>query len=88
MILEIYRIAEESEENPDLIKVVFELLYGCAMRVSELCDLKFSSVDLKQAQVRVLGKGSKMRIVPIGEKSILVLNDYLKNILLKSLMIT
>jgi site-specific recombinase XerD len=77
LILEIYKIAEESEEKPELVKVVFELLYGCAFRVSELCDLKYSSVDIKRAQVRVLGKGNKMRIVPIGEKSLEILSEYL-----------
>ena len=77
LILEIYKLAEESDENPELVKVVFELLYGCALRVSELCDLKYSNVDFKKAQTRVLGKGNKMRIVPIGEKSISILNDYL-----------
>jgi site-specific recombinase XerD len=39
--------------------------------------LKFSSVDIKKAQVRVLGKGNKMRIVPIGDKSIKILEEYL-----------
>lgn len=77
LILEIYKLAEESDDNPELVKIVFEMLYGCALRVSELCDLRFSSVDIKKAQVRVLGKGNKMRIVPIGDKSVIVLNDYL-----------
>jgi site-specific recombinase XerD len=77
LILQIYKLADKSDENPELVKVVFELLYGCALRVSELCDLKYSSIDIKKAQVRVLGKGSKMRIVPIGEKSLLILNEYL-----------
>ena len=76
-ILEIYKLADEADENPELVKVVFELLYGCALRVSELCDLKFSSIEMKKAQVRVIGKGNKMRIVPIGEKSLLILNEYL-----------
>jgi len=39
LILKIYNLADESDENPELVKVVFELLYGCALRVSELCDL-------------------------------------------------
>ena len=77
LILQIYKLIDESDNNPELVKAVFELLYGCALRVSELCDLKYSSVDVKKAQIRVLGKGSKMRIVPIGEKSIFILKDYL-----------
>ena len=77
LILEIYKLADEVDKNPELVKVVFEMLYGCALRVSELCDLKYSNLDLKKAQIRVLGKGNKMRIVPIGEKSLVILNDYL-----------
>jgi site-specific recombinase XerD len=77
LILDIYKIADEFDDNPELVKIVFEMLYGCALRVSELCDLKYSSIDTKKAQVRILGKGSKMRIVPIGEKSLLILNEYL-----------
>jgi site-specific recombinase XerD len=77
LILQIYKLAEESDKNYELVKVIFELLYGCALRVSELCDLKYSNIDIKRAQLRVLGKGNKMRIVPIGEKSIQILNGYL-----------
>jgi site-specific recombinase XerD len=84
LILEIYKLVEESDENPELVKVVFELLYGCALRVSELCDLKYSSIDLDKSQVRVLGKGNKVRIIPIGEKSLLILNDYLDKYPVKS----
>lgn len=84
LILEIYKLVEESDENPELVKVVFELLYGCALRVSELCDLKYSSIDLDKSQVRVLGKGNKVRIIPIGEKSLLILNEYLDKYPVKS----
>lgn len=84
LILEIYKFVEESDENPELVKVVFELLYGCALRVSELCDLKYSSIDLDKSQVRVLGKGNKVRIIPIGEKSLLILNEYLDKYPVKS----
>lgn len=77
LILRIYKLAEESDQDYELVKVIFELLYGCALRVSELCDLKYANIDTQKAQVRVLGKGNKMRIVPIGEKSIQILNEYL-----------
>lgn len=77
LILQIYDEAEKIDEKPELVKVIFEMLYGCALRVSELCDLKFSDVDIDKSQVRVFGKGSKTRIVPIGEKSIKILKEYL-----------
>ncbi len=76
-ILNIYELAEENGENPKLIKAVFELLYGCALRVSELCGLNFADIDLKSKTIRVLGKGSKTRIVPIGDKSIKIVKEYL-----------
>jgi len=79
IILSIYKLADENDEKPELVKVIFELLYGCALRVSELCDLKLSDLSYNKSQVRILGKGSKMRIVPVGEKSLAVLENYLKN---------
>lgn len=68
------------DKNPDsglLEKVILELLYGCALRVSELCNLKFKDVDFESSTIRILGKGNKMRIVPLGSKSLALLNLYL-----------
>lgn len=45
---------------------VLELLYGSGMRVSELCGIDIDDLDLDRATVRVLGKGSKERVVPFG----------------------
>ncbi len=61
-------------------KAVFELLYGCALRVSELCSLNIGDVDLKKMNVRVLGKGSKVRIAPLGNKSLIIIKDYFQSI--------
>ncbi len=78
---EIYRLLDE--ENNSCVrmrnKAIFELLYGCALRVSELCGLNIGDLDLKKMNVRVLGKGSKVRIVPVGHKSLEILNDYLES---------
>lgn len=46
---------------------VLELLYGSGLRVAELCSLDCSSIDLAQQAIRVWGKGSKERRVPLGE---------------------
>ena len=79
--LEIYTLLDK--ENDSYVikrnKAIFELLYGCTLRVSELCDLNIGDVDLKKMNVRVLGKGSKVRIVPVGHKSLDILNDYLES---------
>ena len=76
-ILKIYDLAVEAEDEPERIKIIFELLYGCALRVSELCDLNFGDLDIKSRTLRVKGKGSKIRIVPVGEKSIEIVEEYL-----------
>ncbi len=77
LILEIYKIAEEGDKDPKLVKVIFELLYGCALRVSELCQLNRIDLDLDEKILRIVGKGNKMRIVPVGSKSISVIDEYL-----------
>lgn len=76
-ILKTFELADEADNNSLLIKVIFELLYGCSLRVSELCNLKAGDLDLEKGIIRVLGKGSKIRIVPIGLESKKNLEEYL-----------
>ncbi len=76
-ILKTFQLVDEADGNPVLIKAIFELLYGCSLRVSEVCNLKAGDVDFEKGSLRVLGKGSKTRIVPIGEQSKKNLTDYL-----------
>ena len=83
-ILKTFQLADEVEDNPLLVRVIFELLYGCSLRVSELCNLKVGDINLDNRSLRVLGKGSKTRIVPIGEKSKKNLADYLNSLVVKS----
>jgi integrase/recombinase XerC len=77
IILNAYKEIDKDQKNGKLYKVIIELLYGCALRVSELCNLNFGDIDIRSKTVRILGKGNKVRIVPIGDKSIMVLNEYL-----------
>lgn len=56
---------------------VLELLYGGGLRVSELCGLKGGDLDLKTGLVRLLGKGSKERIVPVGDSAVHAVQAYL-----------
>jgi integrase/recombinase XerC len=83
-ILKTFELAEEADKNPQLVKVIFELLYGCSLRVSEVCSLKSGDVDLEKGLIRVLGKGSKIRIVPVGEQSKKNLADYLHSFPVKN----
>ncbi|MGD8829425.1 MAG: site-specific tyrosine recombinase XerD [Pseudomonadales bacterium] len=50
-------------------RAMLELLYASGLRISELVGLKTSSVNLQQGVVRVLGKGGKERLVPVGEEA-------------------
>ncbi len=77
IILSAYTEADSYAEHPELVKVIFELLYGCAIRVSELCGINREDIDLTQKTLKVFGKGNKNRIVPIGNKSVPIINDYL-----------
>jgi integrase/recombinase XerC len=79
IILNIYEEIDKDQKNTKLYKVIFELLYGCSLRVSELCNLNFGDIDIRSKTVRILGKGNKVRITPIGDKSIIVLNEYLSD---------
>lgn len=58
-------------------KAILEVLYACGLRVSELISLKISDLYLDQEIIRVLGKGSKERLVPIGRSAIKWIKRYL-----------
>ena len=69
----------------DIESVILELLYGAGLRVSELVNLDMNNIELSSRYVRCTGKGSKERIIPIGEKAKKSILKYLKDreILLK-----
>lgn len=58
-------------------KAMIEVLYSCGLRVSELIGLKWSNIFFDQGFVRVIGKGNKERLVPIGSKAIHEIEFYL-----------
>lgn len=66
-------------------KAMIELMYGSGLRVSELIALDVNSIDFTNCIIRIVGKGKKERIVPIGEYSMYYLNLYIekRNSLLK-----
>lgn len=57
-------------------KAMIEVLYSCGLRVSELCNLKISDLFLDEGFIKVKGKGSKERLVPISPKAIKELKLY------------
>lgn len=59
-------------------RAIIEMLYGCGLRVSELVNLRVSDLFFKESFIRVLGKGSKQRLVPIGECAIDAVNAYME----------
>ncbi|MDR3253814.1 MAG: site-specific tyrosine recombinase XerD [Endomicrobium sp.] len=58
-------------------RAMLELLYATGLRVSELINLKFSNINLKDCFLRVIGKGSKERLIPFGDKAKYFINIYL-----------
>lgn len=68
-------------------KAMLELMYACGLRVSEIVDLKLTDIDLVNSIVKVFGKGSKERIIPIGEYANAALGIYInhyRDLLLKN----
>lgn len=57
-------------------RAILEVLYGCGLRVSEAVNLRISSLYLSEGFVRVIGKGDKERLVPIGEAAVDAINEY------------
>ncbi|MFD2554874.1 site-specific tyrosine recombinase XerD [Sphingobacterium tabacisoli] len=61
-------------------KAILEVLYGCGLRVSELINLKISNLFLDIDFIKIEGKGSKERLVPIGSQAIKYLKIYLQEV--------
>ncbi|HNV53129.1 MAG TPA: tyrosine-type recombinase/integrase, partial [Tenuifilaceae bacterium] len=59
-------------------KAIIETLYSCGLRVSELVNLKLTELFFDDGYIRVIGKGNKERLVPIGHKAIRDINQYLQ----------
>ena len=59
-------------------KAMFEILYSCGLRVSELVNLRLQNIDFDEELLRFMGKGDKERITPVGDMGMLFLKKYLK----------
>ncbi len=60
-------------------KSILELLYSSGLRISELVNLEFKNIDLNDCIIRIMGKGSKERIVPISDIAIKYIKIYIKD---------
>ena len=58
-------------------KAIIEMLYSCGLRVSEVCDLSLNQLFLEDDMIRIMGKGSKERLLPVGGRAKKLLNEYL-----------
>lgn len=67
----------DSEKHALRDRAILELLYSSGLRVSELTGLNIGDLDLAGGMVRVMGKGGKERIVPVGSRAIEATHDYL-----------
>ena len=86
--LPVYLTVEEIDNflNIDIIdafsarnKSMLELLYATGLRISELINLEFKNIDLNDCTIKVMGKGSKERIIPLSDTAIKYLKIYVKD---------
>lgn len=75
IIAQIDLSSNEGQRN----KAIIELLYGCGLRVSELTELKLSDLFFEQSFIKVLGKGNKERLVPVGHDAVKEITNYINN---------
>ncbi|UKT65496.1 site-specific tyrosine recombinase XerD [Pedobacter mucosus] len=61
-------------------KAIIEVLYGCGLRVTELTELKISNIYAQIEFIKVIGKGNKERLIPIGGEALKLIDIYLKEI--------
>lgn len=78
---EVDRLLAAPDESTDLglrDRAMLELLYATGLRVSELVGLKLDSLNLQRGYIVAFGKGSKERVVPVGEEAMLWLSRYIE----------
>ena len=69
-----------SKEGGERNKAILETLYGCGLRVSELLNLKISNIYFKESFIRIIGKGDKERLIPIGSTALKHINIYINEV--------
>lgn len=76
---QMHQLLEINDDDPLATrdKAIMELLYSCGLRISELINANLNNLDLAQKEIRVIGKGNKERIVPIGSAAVAALEKWL-----------
>ena len=77
---EMFRLLERPDRSKPLglrDLAILEVFYSCGIRVSELEGLNLSSIDFEQRLIRVMGKGNKERIIPIGRSALSAVRGYM-----------
>jgi DNA replication protein DnaC len=75
-VLSIIEQVDLTEPEGARNRAILEMLYSCGLRVSELVNLKLSDLFLDDGFIRIIGKGNKQRLVPIGEYAINAVENY------------
>ncbi|MGH8015222.1 MAG: site-specific tyrosine recombinase XerD [Candidatus Zixiibacteriota bacterium] len=75
-ISKIITAVDTKPENGKRDRAILELLYGSGLRISELASLKKSDIESEAGFIRVLGKGNKQRLVPMGKYAAKAIDDY------------
>lgn len=78
-IKELFDCFNEQDPYEMRDKAIFELLYSSGLRISEACNLRLEDLDLENLFLTVRGKGGRERLVPFGQKSLEVIQNYMEN---------
>ncbi|MCY4580859.1 MAG: site-specific tyrosine recombinase XerD [Chloroflexi bacterium] len=72
-------VSASQQDTPDSLRdrAMFELIYACGLRVTELVSLNMEDLELEQGSVRCLGKGGKERMIPVHDSAVAVLRRYI-----------
>lgn len=76
---EVSRLLKENLNDPMISRdlAMFELMYSSGLRLSELVNINLADLDLDMGEIRVVGKGSKMRVLPVGSHAVAAVNKWL-----------
>ena len=74
----IFNNLNNAKKNKYRNKAIFEILYGCGLRVSELINLDLENINFENSEIKCTGKGNKQRMVPTNENCLKSINDYIE----------